>query len=250
MANRSENPDSQRPFLQARWTNLCILTFAVPPEVLEEDVPDSLELETRDGDAFVSLVAFDFEKTKVWGIGWPGFRNFPEVNFRYYVTDGQRRGVSFLREFVPQPFVAWMAVVFSNEPYEATPMESETTRADGVLTVEHEWSYNGNKNRLVVEADDESEVPDESTDAHFFKEHQWGFGVDGNGEPLAYEVRHPVWETYPVRSLDYTIDWSGLYGSKWSILEGSEPLSFVLAKGSDIEVFGKREVETEDGQDG
>ncbi|KPV43387.1 hypothetical protein SE17_44325, partial [Kouleothrix aurantiaca] len=63
------------PFLSARWSNLFLLTYAVPPELLEHRLAPGLTLDTRDGQAFVSLVAFDFLDTRVLGVPWPGFRN-------------------------------------------------------------------------------------------------------------------------------------------------------------------------------
>src|SRR5262249_7166885 len=112
-------------FLTARWSNLILATYAVPEELLAPRLPRGLELDRRDGQCFVSLVAFDFLRTNVFGIPWPGFRNFPEINLRFYVRSGDRRGVVFIREFVPKALVAWLARMFYNEPYEATSMSSQ-----------------------------------------------------------------------------------------------------------------------------
>ena len=65
----------------------------------------------------------------VLGVPWPGYRNFPEINLRFYVRRGDERGVVFVREFVPQRLVAWLARVFYNEPYRAATMS--TGRHDG-----------------------------------------------------------------------------------------------------------------------
>ena len=40
------------PFLTARWSNLILLTYAVPPELLRPRLTPDLELDTRDGKAF------------------------------------------------------------------------------------------------------------------------------------------------------------------------------------------------------
>src|SRR5438874_12696918 len=106
-----------RPFLTARWTNLILANYAVPDELLLPRLPPGLELDRHDGRSFVSLVAFDFHDTRVLGIPWPGYRNFPEVNLRFYVCRGGERGVCFLREFVPLKLVAWLARLTSDESY-------------------------------------------------------------------------------------------------------------------------------------
>src|SRR6516225_5763311 len=115
-------PVAGRPFLTARWTNLVLATYAVPPELLRPRLPLGLDLDLREGQAFVSLVAFDFRDTRVLGVPWPGYRNFPEINLRFYVRRGDERGVVFLREFVPKRLVAWLARLLYNEPYLAAPM--------------------------------------------------------------------------------------------------------------------------------
>ena len=96
-------------FLTARWANLALLTYRVPPGALAPYLPPGTEPDVRDGSAFASLVGFDFLDTRVLGIPWPGFRNFPEFNLRIYVRRGNERGVVFIREVVPQRLVAWVA---------------------------------------------------------------------------------------------------------------------------------------------
>src|SRR3989442_9486339 len=123
----------RRPFLTARWSKLAILTWEAPPALLEPHLPAGLELDRRDGAAFASLVAFDFLDTRVLGIPWPGFTRFPEVNLRFYVRRGERRGVVFIREFVPQAIVAWLARALYHEPYLGAPLERSVGADPGAL---------------------------------------------------------------------------------------------------------------------
>src|SRR5438552_18677537 len=97
----------RRPFLTARWSNLAILTWEVPPALLEPHLPAGLELDRRDGAAFASLVAFDFFDTRVLGIPWPGFS---EVNLRFYVRLWAQLEAFFLFEFVLLAIVVRMAL--------------------------------------------------------------------------------------------------------------------------------------------
>src|SRR3990172_10096144 len=107
---------TRRPSLTARWSTLAILTYEVPPALLDPHVPAGLTLDRRGGSAFASLVAFDFQDTRVWGGAWPGLRRVPAINLRFYVRRGNRRGVVFIREFVPQPVVSWLPRALSHEP--------------------------------------------------------------------------------------------------------------------------------------
>lgn len=89
-------------FLKARWHDLLLITYDIDPELLNEHLPPGLEPDTREGRAFISLVAFDFLNTRVKGLKFPFHVNFPEINLRIYVKNNDRRGVVFIKEFVPR----------------------------------------------------------------------------------------------------------------------------------------------------
>lgn len=226
-------------FLTARWENLSLLTYVVPREVLTPYLPPGLSLDTRDGQAFASLVAFDFLDTRVLGVPWPGFQNFPEVNLRFYVRQGQDRGVVFIRELVPQRFVAWMARTLYNEPYRATPMHNTRNETADHLTMTYRFDWEGRAQTLCVVGAKPTTLSSPDSTAHFFKEHEWGFGTTQSGQTIRYRVTHPIWQTYPVTSYDLALDWAHVYGPDWAFLQHAEPYSVVLAAGSPIAVFGK-----------
>jgi uncharacterized protein YqjF (DUF2071 family) len=225
------------PFLKARWSNLFLATYAVPPDELRPRLPPGLELDTREGSAFVSLVAFDFLRTRVLGVPWPSFRNFPEVNLRFYVRHGTRRGVSFVREFVPSRLVAGLARLLYNEPYAAAPMRSRVGDGPDRLTVAHEFFVAGRWNTVTATGAKPAYRPAEDTPEHFFKEHQWGFGVSRSGRLLRYEVRHATWDVFPVREFHIDVDWAGVYGKEWYFLSDASPAHTALAVGSTVAVY-------------
>ena len=225
------------PFLTARWSNLINLTYAVPADLLLPHLPSGLELDRRAGQTFASLVAFDFLDTRVLGVPWPGFRAFPELNLRFYVRRGDERGVVFIREFVPQRFVAWVARVVYNEPYQAAPMRSQTLDQPDSLTVTHRLEWGGRSHTVQAAGGKPAMQPAADSVEHFFKEHQWGYGVSRRGRTERYEVRHPVWDVYPVQSYHLDFDFGRVYGPKWAFLANATPYSALLAAGSEIAVY-------------
>lgn len=228
-----------RPFLTASWSNLSLLTYAVRPALLQPRVPPGLELEVRDGDAFVSLVAFDFMDTRVLGLSWPGYRYFAELNLRFYVRHGADRGVVFIREIVPQRLVAWLARLLYNEPYVAAPLESKILDEGSTVTAERRLLWQGQSYRISVTGARPAMQPEETSTEHFFKEHHWGYGIDRRGGALCYHVEHPVWAVYPVQSYELDFDWAHVYGPQWQCLQNQKPCSAVLAVGSPVLVFPK-----------
>lgn len=228
-----------RPFLTARWENLAIVSYGVDDALLLPHLPPGLELDRRDGRAFVSLVAFDFRDTRVFGLRWPGCVTFPEVNLRFYLRDPAtgRRGVCFVRELVqPRPIV-WVARWLYQEPYVRARMSSIVRAAGDSLRVEHRWSRDCVEHSLVVEGAPSATRPPAESDEHWFKEHEWGFGRDRRGRAVAYRVEHPIWETHAVRSAEVRVEFGALYGPRWASLTGHAPDSVVLAAGSVVRVF-------------
>jgi uncharacterized protein YqjF (DUF2071 family) len=235
----ADPPRPPWPFLTARWTNLFLANFAVPPDLLRPRLPAGLDLDTRDGQAFASLVCFDFLDTRVLGLPWPGFRNFPEVNLRFYVRNGSERGVVFVREFVPQRFVAWVARTLYNEPYRAAVMSSTVKDELEQISVEHRLTIADRTHTLRAVGGKAAYRPADDSVEAFFKEHHWGYGKTRRGRTLRYHVWHPVWDVYPVREYHIDLDWAAVYGPEWAVMQGATPLSAVLAAGSAIAVYPK-----------
>lgn len=229
-----------RVFLTAHWRDLIIASYAVDPEMLMSRLPPGLELDLFEGQAVCSLVGFRFEDTRVMGVQWPGYRNFPEINLRFYVRESEadRRGVVFVRELVKHRFVAGVARVLYNEPYVRARIGDRITDVDGTRKVEYNFSYGGGDGTMRVESDSVPVVHAESSPEHWFKEHQWGYGVTRRGRLLRYEVQHPNWACYPVRSSEIEVDWGRIYGREWDSMSDAKPFSVVLAEGSEIKVFG------------
>jgi len=207
--------------------------------MLEPLLPPGLTLDERDGKCFVSLVAFDFLDTRVLGLRLPRHVNFPEVNLRFYVREGERRGVCFIREFVPRRAISLTARVVYNEPYSWARMESRVEQAADGVGVFHRFQRGKAVGTMTVGGRGPAVVPGNDSVEHFFKEHTWGFGKGRRGGLLRYRVVHPLWAVYGVESCDLRIDWAGLYGAQWNFLAGKTPDSVVLAAGSHVAVYPK-----------
>ncbi len=229
-----------RPLLTARWTNVCLFSYAAPRELLEPHLPRGLELDTLEGRALVSLVAFQFLDTRLLGVPWPGYRSFPELNLRFYVRHGRERGVVFIREIIPLRFPAWAARVLYHEPYRVAPLVVQVHERPDSRSVEYRLGWADRTHRLVITGDEPAFLPAENTLEHFFKEQRWGFGRDRRGRCTRFEVEHPTWKVHRVRSWQLDFDWGEVYGPEWKLLTGREPLAVVLAAGSEVQVFRSR----------
>lgn len=235
-------------FLTARWQDLVIITWPVPDKLLLSRLPAGLELDRWQGHACVSLVAFDFRDCRVKGVAFPRLVNFPEVNLRFYVREAQggRRGVVFIREFVPSRLISLVARVVYNEPYRAVPMRSRVDESAGRVQVEHVLDVPSAPLRITAEAGAETWQPPVDSIEHFFKEHSWGYGVDRRGRALVYEVEHPVWQVRRETTATINGDLGAVYGAEWSFLNAQPPINTLLAVGSAVRVLGHDRLERAD----
>lgn len=224
---------SERVFLTATWRRLILLNYSVPDEILMPYLAPGLTLDQWQGRSYVSLVAFDFRDTNVFGRKWPGHTHFPEINLRFYVRDGERRGVQFIREIVPSRITAAVARYLYGEPYVSASILSEITMEPNRIDCRYRLTWQGKEYLIRARGRIPTMRPNEKTMEHFFKEHEWGFSRNGS----VYRVTHPVWEIHPIEAFSTTLDFRAVYGAPWSFLTGTTPESAVLAEGSEIKVF-------------
>src|SRR5215469_8653670 len=106
-------PVGYRPkvFLTAEWRNLVLFNYAVDPGLLGKLAPPGTVIDSFEGKTYVSLVAFEFNSTRLRGVRVPLHQAFEEVNLRFYVRREDKRGVVFIRELVPKRAVAAIARV-------------------------------------------------------------------------------------------------------------------------------------------
>jgi uncharacterized protein len=244
---------SPAPFLTARWRDLALVTFRVPADALAATLGTgprasdvALEPDRLPGDptdvAYASLVAFRFLDTRVRGVAVPLHTDFPEVNLRVYVRTREsspRRGVMFIREFVPRRAIVTVANLLYHEHYRAVRMQIDAAdQADGRRRVECAMELGERTHRVSLTGHRPPVTPPPDSLEHFFKEHTWGFGRTPEGKTLVYRVDHPVWQAYPtsVAELELDVDFGELYGHPWELLDGRAPFHVAYAVGSEIAV--------------
>ncbi len=227
-------------FLTAEWRRLIMITYSVDTALLEEHLPQGLTLDTLNGRAFVSLVAFDFENTKLRGIPVPFHTDFPEINLRFYVRQNEKRGVVFIKELVPKFWIAEVANRIYNEPYAIAEMQSSflINELDELEVFHKIIDANGVVHSMRFFAEQNPILPEKNSTETFLKEQEWGFGTNKKGDLTYYRVEHPEWRIHPLtRRFQFNWDFGSMYGEKWAFLNNQIPYNILLAEGSPIAVF-------------
>lgn len=109
---------------QQQWDDLAFLHWEISPAVMQETLPEDLEIDTYDGRAWLGVVPFDMKG--VAPRGCPRFKalsDFPEINVRTYVIKDGKPGVWFYSLDVPNPLAVWAARRFFHLPYFRASMQ-------------------------------------------------------------------------------------------------------------------------------
>ena len=223
-----------------------MLNYEVDRTLLEDYVPAGTVLDSFDGRTYVSLVAFQFRNTKLFGsLAIPFHADFDEVNLRFYVrrTSGNenRRGVVFIAEIVPKWAVAKIARLAYGENYICLPMKHRVNMNGETKTAEYEWKLDGAWCRIHARASAAPARAEEGSLEQFITEHYWGYSAQRNGDSFEYHVSHVPWNVWTSTAAGFEGDASGLYGLELGKVLRRRPDSAFIADGSPVIVStGKR----------
>jgi uncharacterized protein YqjF (DUF2071 family) len=228
-----------KPFLTANWRYLAMLNFAVDPAIIAPLVPPGTELDYENGDTSVSVVGFLFLDTRLLGLPIPLHRDFEEVNLRFYVrkksADTWRRGVVFIREFVPRRAIALVARAFYGENYLALPMKHEIEHVDLRIKVAYSWRRGSKWESLAMTASGKPQNIPAGSHEEFITEHYWGYTCVRAG-CSEYRVEHPRWKIWTAETFQLRADVATLYAAQFAETLAAPPRSAFIAEGSPITI--------------
>lgn len=117
-ADRPWPPPDGRWHLAQEWHHVLFLHWPVDPHALRTLVPPPLEIDTRDGRAWVTALPFMMRRLRPRGLpALPWLSSFPQLNVRTYVTLDGRPGVFLLRVMVGNPIAVAVARHLFHLPY-------------------------------------------------------------------------------------------------------------------------------------
>jgi len=218
-----------------------MLNYEVDRGLLKDYVPAGTVLDSFEGRTFVSLVACQFRRTKLFGLfAIPFHAEFDEVNLRFYVrpsgANGDRRGVVFVAEIVPKWAVAKIARLAYGENYVCLPMKHRVDTHRATKTAEYGWKLNGAWCRLNAHSSAVPAQAEEGSLEQFITEHYWGYSARRGGESLEYHVSHDPWNVWKSTDAGFDGDPSALYGAELGRILERRPDSAFIADGSAVKV--------------
>lgn len=180
------------------WSDVLFLHYAVSPGAVEPHLPRGVELDTFDGDAWISLVFF---RLTLRPAGWfyvPGFSSLRELNVRTYVTCDGLPGIIFLRMFADNRLAIAAARLLTPLSYE--PADLLAAQRDGWQRAE--CRPKSGRGALAIEFQAEATAAAaevRSLDAWLVERYRL-FVQAYDGPLLAAEVEHPPWMLSSIRT--------------------------------------------------
>jgi len=128
--DRRPRPRPERPWALAQeWHHVLFLHWSVDAGALRPLVPEALDIETRDGFAWITALPFAMRRLRPRGLPvLPCLSSFPQLNVRTYVTLDDRPGVFLLRVAVGSFLAATIARRLFHLPYDRARL---TLRQEG-----------------------------------------------------------------------------------------------------------------------
>src|SRR5713101_662509 len=233
---------SKRIFLTSEWRDLVMLNYEVDPSLLDRYVPVGTTLDSFKGRTYVSLVGFQFCRTKLLGcLPVPFHGDFDEANLRFYVRrkegSDDRRGVVFIAEVVPRRAIATTARLAYGENYTCLPMRHRIETEGLNKSAQYQWRVDGQWCRLSAQTIGRPTHPQEGSLEQFITEHYWGYSTQRTGGCVEYHVSHVPWQVWPAAKAAFEGEASSLYGNELATVLERRPDCAFVADGSPVTVF-------------
>jgi len=176
------------------WNEALFLHWKVPAELLRPFIPKGLELDTFNGEAWISLVAFTMEKIRPKNL--PAFApvsDFHEINVRTYVIRNNKPGVYFLNIEAQKLVSAKLSKLLSGLPYQKAAMKRAPFKETHSYT--SDLKKKGFRFKAVYTVSDQAVA---KTDTDLWLTERYCLYLDKGPKIYRYEIHHLPWELQQV----------------------------------------------------
>ena len=168
------------------WNRALFFHWKVDAIALKQFIPDHLELDLFNNEAYISLVAFTMEQIRPRFL--PAFSpisNFDEINLRTYVVRDGVAGVYFLNIEAGKILSVALSKMLSGLPYEHAEMSRNNL--DNFQSIFHKKGFSFNVTYDV------GEVIEDKTDLDDFLTERYSLFVDIGADLFRYDIHHIPW---------------------------------------------------------
>lgn len=194
------------------WNDVLFLHFPASAAELAAQLPPRLEIDTYDGQAWLSYVFFRLKLRSPWLPFIPGCSSLLELNVRTYVQHREQPGIYFLRMYADNRLAILVSRWLTPLCYEPAAMIDKqlTSRSRHVECRPIAPSASLLSARVNIAADP-SQPPAGSLDAWLLERYRLFVGL-ADGRLLAADVEHPPWTASPIGLSDFHNSLCGMLG--------------------------------------
>ena len=177
------------------WHDLLFAHWPVDAKKLRALIPDRLEIDTFDGQAWLAVVPFRMTGVRLRGTpAVPWLSAFPELNVRTYVTCDGKPGVWFFSLDAANSLAVAIARTWFHLPYFRARMSC--TEREGWIHYRSERTHRrAPAGMLVGQYRPSGNIfsPQRGTLEHFLTERYCLYTTDGRGQLIRGEIHHSPW---------------------------------------------------------
>jgi hypothetical protein len=188
-----------------QWHELLFMHWALPPEVLRPLIPEEIELETFEGQAWLGVVPFRMSGVRARMMpALPRISAFPELNVRTYVKVQGKPGVFFFSLEAAEPLAVWAARRFFYLPYYNAQMICRVTSAKlGRIEYRSHRSHQSAPPAVfegTYQPAGEVYRSQEGSLEHWLTSRYCLYTTNQRGEVLRGEIHHAPWDLQPAEA--------------------------------------------------
>jgi uncharacterized protein len=191
-------PLPDRPWTMAQtWEDLLFAHWRAPADALRALLPDDLELDLYEGDAWIAVTPFRLTGLRFRGLPpLPLISSFVELNTRTYVTVDEKPGIWFFSLDASSELAVLAARHGYKLPYYRADIRAER-RGKRITYEARRTDRGGRRARFRASYGPTVAVePDPRSLAHFLTDRYCLYTVDSDGRLLRGEIHHPPWELH------------------------------------------------------
>jgi uncharacterized protein YqjF (DUF2071 family) len=190
-------PLPDKPWIMTQtWNELLFAHWPVPPELLKTFLPDNLELDTYNNQAWIGVVPFTMNNIRLRGLPKIPFTSaFHELNVRTYVKVGDKGGVYFFSLDAAHRLAVEAARTLFHLPYRYAHMDLKASTGHGIHYENERHDRRANPARFLADYRPVSSTyySEKGTLTHWLTERYCLYTTDSSGRILRGDIHHKPW---------------------------------------------------------
>jgi uncharacterized protein YqjF (DUF2071 family) len=236
---------SSKPVMHQDWQDILFMHWKIDPQEIQKTLPQGLFVDTHEGDAYVSLVAFIMNDVRLCLLKFmPGLGDYIEVNVRTYVHDGNgNTGVWFYSLDLDSYLGSKIARTAYSLPYIYTHLKG--TKSGQQVEIEGHRSHENVFMNFTYEPISSKYSVVDTSSLDFFLIERYALFTKRKGTVFIGRVHHEPYRISPARITHYSSNLLESHG-----FSTSEPIDlYHYTPGVTVDIFNLRKIQQHCGKE-